>query len=96
MFQLPNDCRLYTKLQPALQWGWREVLLNKATYLLETIVWQNATPNSKGKIAQHKRKQPKPYVPDFMKIDQPKGSAANGVEAHDIDDIKTLLSIPRG
>jgi hypothetical protein len=96
LFQLPRECRVYTALDPSAQWGWSEIFANKTNYLLELLVWQNGTPSTKGKLAAHKRKQPKPFMPDFMK---PKQSSEISKEADDtmtVDDVKSWLSVPRG
>lgn len=58
-------------------------------FLLETLVWQNGYDPKKK--ALHKTRQPKLFVPDFLKragIDKDKVAA-------DVDDIKMLLSKPR-
>lgn len=92
MFQLPTKSRLFNKLAPSTQWGWDEIFANKANYLLETIVWQNATPSKKGDKAKHKRNKPKIFMPEFMK--QP--SAINGdIEKYSTDDIRNILAKPR-
>lgn len=74
-------------LQPAGQWGWQEVLLNKAVYFLEVLAW------SKTKDAQKKNPSnpPKPFTPDFMVIKKEKQES----EALDIDELKKLLAKPR-
>lgn len=81
-------------MHPANQWGWSEVFQNKIAYLLEIIAWQNATPAKKGEIARHKRNKPKPFVPDFMKGEEKKTD--KGAETHTVDDIKSILALPRG
>lgn len=96
MFQLPRECRLFTAINPAAQWGWSESLANKTNYLLELLLWQNATPSKKGQIAKHKRDKPKPYVPPFMKPKQPEGDINKGSELRSVDDVKSLLDLPRG
>ena len=91
LFQLPRDCRVYTKIDPAVQWGWQEAFLNKTNHLLELLLWQNATPSKKGAQAGHKRKQPKPFVPDFMKAKEPKKGVAKGLVSGTIEDIEKIL-----
>lgn len=86
LFQLPQGCRVYAAIEPATQWGFFENFQNRMVFLLETIVWQNGYDPKKK--ALHKAKQPKLFVPDFLKrpgIDKDKVAA-------DIDDIKVLLS----
>lgn len=89
MFQLPRDCRLFMKLQPAVQWGWNEVLQNKISYLLELLLWQNS-PRKKGKRNPPK---PKPWQPDFMKTPS---EISKEAEVHTVDEIKDILARPRG
>lgn len=82
-------------LQPATEWGWHEVFLNKIVYLLEVIVWQNATPSKKGEKAKHMAMKPELFRPDFMPK-QPGATEANrDLVAADVDTIKDLLSRPR-
>jgi len=78
------------------QWGWSEIFANKTNYLLELLVWQNATPSNKGARARHKRKQPKPFMPEFMKPKQPQAEINEGADTMTIDDVKSWLSVPRG
>lgn len=96
MFQLPRDCRTYSAIDPAMQWGWSEILANKTNYLLETIIWQNATPQTKGKVAAHKAKQPKPFVPDFLKKAVQKSSSKGSGTDMTVDDVKSWLNNKRG
>lgn len=82
---------MFAKIQPATQWGWSEILANKANYLLETLVWMK----TKDATRKPPQNRPKPYMPDFMP--QPKGEdqVAEGTEAHTTDDIKEILARPR-
>lgn len=96
LFQLPNSCRVYTKIKPASQWGWSEVLANRTNYLLEILAWQNATPHKKSKQAAHKANKPKPFVPDFMKQDVSQEGINEGSEALTVDDVDSILNMPRG
>ncbi len=97
LFQLPRACRVYVAIDPSAQWGWDEIFANKTNYLLELLVWQNGTPSKKGEQARHKSRQPKPFMPDFMK---PKRTAAQVAAANDasmtLDDVKSWLNTPRG
>ena len=94
---MPRECRTYAALNPAAQWGWVESLTNKTNYLLELIAWQNSTPSTKAKKAAHDRQKPKPYVPDFMKVDkEPEGAINKDVEQMPVDDVKSWLAVPRG
>ena len=79
-------------LEPALQWGWNGILINKTNYLLEVLAWQNSY-NEK-KSAQWKANEPKPFEPEFMKKAVQAHKSEN--KAMDIDELKTLLDKPRG
>jgi len=94
LWQLPRESRVFAKLQPATQWGWNEIFQNKIVWLLETIVWQNATPSEKGKRAAHKRLAPQLYRPDFMP-DEKKEALKKDLVSADVDTIKELLARPR-
>lgn len=96
MFQLPRECRVFKAVNPAVQWGWLENFANQTNYLLEMLVWQNATPPTKAKLAAHKRLKPKPFVPDFLKPEVEASELNNGSEKHTVDDIRNILSMPRG
>lgn len=95
MFQLPRQCRVFAALNPASQWGWVEQFANRANYLLELKLWQD-TPIKKGERAMHNRRKPKPYVPDFMKGELPVSEINKDSEKHTVDDIKSILALPRG
>lgn len=69
--------------------------MNKMVFLLETIVWQNATPSKKGEQAQHKTQKPKQYIPDFMKKTVGNDGIAKDTMAADVDTIKDILNRPR-
>lgn len=94
LWQLPHKSRVFAKVQPASQWGWEESFLNKAVYLLETIVWQNATPSKPAERAKHKSEKPEMYRPDWLPKAE-KSDISKGVIAADTDTIKDLLSRPR-
>lgn len=81
-------------MQPATQWGWQEVFMNRIMYLLEVIVWQNATPTKKAEKAKHLAAKPEPYRPDWMPKREAEGIKKDTVAA-DVDTIKDLLSRPR-
>lgn len=87
---------MFTALDPSLQWGWSEILTNKITYLLEILAWQNSTPDTKGKMAAHKRRQPKPFVPDFMKPKTEPSEISKEADTMTVDDVKSWLSVERG
>lgn len=69
--------------------------MNKMVFLLETIVWQNATPSKKGEQAQHKSQKPKQFIPDFMKKVLDSDGIKKDTVAADIDTIKDILSRKR-
>lgn len=92
MFQLPNGCRVFTKIEPSNQWGWSEVLANKANYFLETLVWQNSKDAQK-KVPKH---IPKPFIPEFLKKQANHSKINSGSQAHTTDGIRSILSQPRG
>lgn len=86
LFQLPTNCRVFSAVKPANEWGWGEILTNKMVYLLELLVWMK-TKDAQRKAPQHK---PKPFVPEFMG-----GQVAKEAEAHTVDEVKDILSMPR-
>lgn len=97
LFQLPRECRVYTAINPAAQWGWNETFANRMNYLLEIIIWQNATPQKKGQMAQHKQRKPKLFMPDFMKRQAAQQSGkGKDTPAMTVDDVKSILALPRG
>ena len=62
------------------------------------MIWQNATPQKKGQLAQHKQRKPKPFIPDFMKQQKPKKEAGINKDSVSmtVDDLKSWLAVPRG
>lgn len=92
---LPRESRVFAKVQPATQWGWSETFSNKIVYLLEMIIWQNATPHKKGERAKHQGNKPVLFRPDWMpKVDE-KRDISKGIMAADTETIKELLARPR-
>ena len=96
LFQLPRECRVYAAITPAAQWGWMETLTNKSNYLLELLAWQNATPNTKAKRARHMRDKPHLFVPPFLRELLPQSEINKGSVKRTVDDIKSILALPRG
>ena len=92
MFQLPRHCRVFTAMQPALQWGWSEVLQNKMVYLLETLIWQKGYDPKKK--AQHMAAKPKLFVPEFM-AQANESDISKDIEAHTTEEIDAILARPR-
>jgi hypothetical protein len=91
MFQLPVSGRLFRKLQPGNNWGWPEILLNKATYLLEVLAWQNTKDAQKGRT----HTAPKMYTPDFLKNAEANKGLNPDQELHTVDEVKNILAMPR-
>lgn len=91
LFQLPQQSRTFKAIEPGNNWTWNEVLLNKAAYLIETLVWQNS------KDAQKKapRNKPKPFIPDFMQKQSKQPKNNKGMVVAETSEIKDLLSRPR-
>jgi hypothetical protein len=83
LFQLPRGCRVFSAIQPANQWGWMEILLNKANYLLEVLVWQNA---NEGVKRSKQSQKPQPFIPDFLK-DRTMSKDAAKLDATEIAEI---------
>lgn len=94
LFQLPRDCRVFVAISPPNQWGWSEVFANKLTYLMELMLWQNSY-NGKNK-SKHKNNKPKPFIPEFMKPPKELSNLRSEVESHTVDDIRSILEMPRG
>ena len=85
---MPSESRIFRILDPANNWDWNEIFLNKIAYAIDVLVWQNGyDPKNK---AQHEANMPKLFVPEFIKINQKKNTNAKPVE-----DIKDILSKPR-
>lgn len=96
LFQLPRECRVFTAVNPAAQWGWAENFANKQVYLLELLAWQNATPNTKAKRAVHMRQKPTLWTPPFMRDKLPQSEINKGSVKRTVDDVKSILALPRG
>lgn len=94
MFALPRESRVFAAVQPAAQWGWHETFLNKIVYLLETIVWQNATPNKKAERARHMTIKPTLFRPPWMPQHED-DSIKKDTVGRDVETIKELLARPR-
>lgn len=76
-------------------WGWLETFANRTNYLLELKLWQD-TPIKKGQREMHNRRKPKPYLPDFMKSAVPPSKINEETEKRTVDDVKSILALPRG
>jgi hypothetical protein len=92
LFQLPTESRVLRLLNPTNNWGWNEALLNKATFLLEILVWQQTKDGQKKKPTN----KPKMYTPKFMEKPTPPSPINRDSVRHTPDDIKQILSLPRG
>lgn len=88
LFQLPRQCRVFCAINPALEWGWPEVIANKANYLLDVLVWQNTKDGKK----KQPTKVPKPFMPPFMKKAMRKDGLNKDSELHTVDDIRDILA----
>ncbi len=91
LFQLPQDSRIFRALQPANNWGWEEVLLNKANYLLDVLVWQQS---NKGVKKTKQTKKPELFKPEFMK-DESQLVAKKELTSYETTEIDSILSKPR-
>lgn len=88
LFQLPRECRVYRKIKPDNNWGWSEMLLNKANYLLELILWSRTEDATK----KHPQFKPTPFVPPFSEKSEKKKKE---YDARSLDEIKDILTKPR-
>lgn len=88
MLQLPKESRLMRIMAPENEWGWNELLTNKTNHLLEVLLWSK----TEGATKRPPVGYPEPFVPPFIHR-PPKVPDA---ESHDLDDIKSILSKPRG
>lgn len=98
LYQLPRTSRVFKKIEPATEWGYEEIFLNKVVHLLETIVWQNSTPTKKAEQAKHKAQKPELFTPEFMKKHNTPADVGikKDTVATDVDTVKELLARPRG
>lgn len=88
LFQLPAESRVFRSIRPELNWGWQETLLNKIWYDMELLVWSKTEDATK----KHPQYKPLPFVPSFLKLN---AKDAKEYEAHDLDEIKDILTKPR-
>lgn len=66
-------------------------MLNKATYALDILAWQNTQDATK----KPPRNVPKPFMPDFMRnVDQTRAINKDSV-LMDVDEMREFLSRPR-
>ena len=78
------------KIEPANEWSWNEILLNKLDYGLRILAWQN----SADAHSKNPQNIPEPFVPSFIpKPEKPKNNPEEN--AMDLDDVKSFLSRPR-
>lgn len=87
LFQLPKTCRTFLKINPQLEWGWTEQLLNECAYALDLLVWTK----TEDAMKKHPTSKPEKFVPPFM----PKPKKDKDSVAMDIDDVKAFLTRPR-
>lgn len=85
---MPVKSRLMLLADPAGEWGWQEIMLNKSNYLLEVLLW------TKSKDAQKKTPSnaPKPFIPEFIKKIEREQKQEMTMT---IDDVKDILARPR-
>ena len=81
--------RVGRKLHEENEWGWHEILLNHIWHELKVLVWQKTEDATK----RHPKNYPELFIPDFLEKYQPKKETE--AEAHDLEDIKSILSRPR-
>ena len=84
---------MFKKIEPATEWGYSEIFMNKMVWLLETLVWQKAFDPKKK--AAHLAAKPKLFTPEFMQKAMANEGIKKDTQAADIDTIKDLLSKPR-
>lgn len=90
MFQLPETSRVKLKVQPANTWGWSEMLLNKISYQLDLLAWQNTED-----AANHRTDSaPTMYIPPFLEATHTNAMDPEQ-EAHTTDEIADILRQPR-
>lgn len=89
MLQLPKESRLMRIMAPENEWGWNELLTNKTNHLLEVLLWSK----TEGATKRPPVGYPELWLPDFMEKFKPKKESES--EAHDLDEIKAILSRPR-
>lgn len=92
MFQLPSNSRLFKKFEPANNWQWQDVLLNKANTLLDIIVWQNA---NQGVKKSKQSKKPDPFIPEFLKHFTHQHKVNKDIVSLDTREIDNILAMPR-
>lgn len=95
MYMLPRNSRVFVKLQPASRWDWQEHFLNRVDFWLETLVWQNSTPSKPGEKARHAAQRPTLFRPEWMPKSDDNDIKKDTVAAP-VDEIKHILSLPRG
>jgi hypothetical protein len=83
---------VFSKIEPSSQWGWSELLTNKANYLLEVLIWQNANMGAK---KSKWTKKPEPFIPEFMKP-KAKSEITKEATSFSTEEISLILAQPRG
>lgn len=74
-------------IAPQNNWGWQEVLLNKAVYYLNVLAWQQ-TKDGQSKTPKN---SPEMFMPDFMKVSDPNKDS----QAYTSEEIDAILAKPR-
>lgn len=91
MAQLPTQARVPRLVHPENEWGWEEVLLSRIDYGVRLLFWQNTEDARK----RNPQNRPTLNLPKFIEDIMPKEDDKHETEAHDIEDIKDILSRPR-
>lgn len=92
MFQLPHNSRTFKKINPASEWGWKELYLAKAVDGINTLIWMNS------KDAKNKSKRPKTVIPDSIMKEFKKANSNNSATSQNnmtVEDMKAYLNRPR-
>ncbi len=80
---------MLAKVSPESQWGWSEILANKANYYLEMLLWSKTEDAAK----KHPQHAPEMWWPDFMK--KLTKEKSTDTVAMSVDEIATILTKPR-
>ncbi len=89
MHQLPEKSRVSRAIHPENEWGWKEILLNNIQYELQILQWMKTEDATK----RNPQNRPEKWLPEFIKNALPDDTTET--EAHDLDEIKDILSRPR-
>lgn len=79
------------KLNPANEWEWNEILLNRIEHAIRVLIWQN-TEDATEKMPKH---YPEQWLPEFIPKPEKQNKDPDKEIAMDIDELKAFLSRPR-